>query len=227
MTSKDAQPPVFERPSRSSAGAGVVVHLAGIGMGANLGHRERTLLAAWHELTEASGVRGREFSSPYVSAPLDMQSENTFLNAVGLVETTLSPPALLHLLLDIEARHGRRRDPQARGYQDRPLDLDLLLVDDLCLRAPDLVLPHPRQHERLFVLEPLAEIMPEWRHPTLGRSVRELRDLVRRQGGQRLRRVRWSSAENARAEACRFPFVRLQCGHTKRQPDITTTEETP
>lgn len=174
--------------------AGRSFSLAGIGLGANLGKREARLLAAWQELATAPGLRPVALSSPWLTAPLGMVSKREFLNAVALVESALSPQDLLHLLLAIEARHGRRRDPQAQGWQDRPLDLDLLFYGDCHLEETHLHLPHPRLHERLFVLAPLAEILPDWRHPLIRESAANLCARLIRQGSQSVRKSRWSHA---------------------------------
>ncbi len=85
-----------------------------------------------------------------------MESSNWFTNCVGSLETELSAHELLHLLLRVEADFGRRRNAKAEGYQDRTLDLDILYFGHLLLEDKDLLLPHPRLKERLFVLEPLA-----------------------------------------------------------------------
>ncbi len=164
---------------------------AAIGMGANLGRRRETLLAAWRDLHDCVGIHPLRLSSPYLSEPLGMSSGNWFVNAVALLETTLPAPELLQTLLRLEERHGRRRQPRQCGYQDRSLDLDLLFLGELCLHSDTLTLPHPRLSERLFVLAPLAELLPRWRHPHCGRSAEELHAHLLVQCGQKVRRCQW------------------------------------
>lgn len=137
----------------------MVWHTAFIGLGSNLGPSMHILLAAWSALQETPGVETSRLSSPYRSRPIDMDSPHWFVNAVGLIRTSLDPMALLHTLQSLETQFGRRRDPLVHGYQDRPLDLDLLLFDDVHLDTAQLILPHPRMGDRLFVLEPLLEIL--------------------------------------------------------------------
>ena len=110
-----------------------------------------------------------------------------FLNRGLLVETTLSPWQVLRTALSIEAGLGRQRDlkdpkdlkdlkdPKVpRLYHSRPMDIDLIFYDDLVVDTSELTLPHPRMHLRRFVLEPLAEIMPDYRHPLMGKTMKEL-----------------------------------------------------
>src|SRR5204862_8246711 len=105
-------------------------------------------------------------SSLYRSAPVGFADQPDFINAVCIVDTTLSPSMLLTRLLTIEEVHGRVRS--RRRNAPRTLDLDLLLYGDLELSSPDLTLPHPRMHERAFVLVPLAEIAPALNVPGRG-----------------------------------------------------------
>ena len=168
-----------------------LANLAAIGMGSNLGNREATLLAAWHDLGLQPRIQPLQLSSPYLSAPLDMESDHGFINAVGLIQTSLQALDLLHTLQQLEKRYGRRRDSTASGYQDRTLDLDLLFFADLCLQTEELTLPHPRLHKRLFVLAPLAELLPSWRHPLLGGTAATWADKIARQGEQQVQRQQW------------------------------------
>ncbi|HTW54696.1 MAG TPA: 2-amino-4-hydroxy-6-hydroxymethyldihydropteridine diphosphokinase [Stellaceae bacterium] len=123
-------------------------------------------------------------SSWYESAPVPESDQPWFVNAVALISTDREPEVLLRLMLDVETRFGRVRGERNAA---RTLDLDLLDYDGLIIAAPHLTLPHPRLHERRFVLEPLCEIAPRWRHPWLGLTAMELAS--RLPSGQQVRRI--------------------------------------
>ncbi len=146
--------------------------LAAIALGSNLssgfGDRSANLHAAVDRLRSLGSVRA--VSSFYDTTPVGLLDQPRFLNAAVLLETSLTPMDLLSALLDIEAAMGRRRDLVApKG--PRVIDLDLLLVDDRMITTSALTLPHPELPNRLFVLEPLAEIAPDWVHPATGKTV--------------------------------------------------------
>ena len=131
----------------------------------------------------------------YLSEPVPASDQPWFVNGVVEIATELPPPELLARLLALEAQFGRER-----GTRDaaRTLDLDLLDYDGRECSTPDLVLPHPRLHERRFVLAPLCDIVPDWRHPRLGLSAAEL--LAGLPPGQPIRRT-----DSPKAGARRYP----------------------
>ncbi len=145
-----------------------------IGFGSNLGDSLSILQSAWNLLGENQEIWQVIFSSPYRTEPVGMNSDNWFVNAAGIFETSLQPHDLLTVLLEIEAHFGRVRREDVSGYQDRVLDLDLLMFEDLICDTSDLTIPHPHLHKRLFVLAPLAEIAPQYSHPVKRLSIGEL-----------------------------------------------------
>ena len=135
-----------------------------IGLGANLGDAQASLRAALQALAALPGCRLLRVSSFYRSAPVDASGAD-FHNAVAALHTVLAPLALLDALQAIEQQFGRER-PYANA--PRTLDLDLLLFGDQQLHSPRLTLPHPRLHQRAFVLQPLLELSPDLVAPGLG-----------------------------------------------------------
>jgi 2-amino-4-hydroxy-6-hydroxymethyldihydropteridine diphosphokinase len=131
-------------------------HTAYIGLGANLGDAQAQVRHALGELGRLPHTQLLAASSLYRSAPIDSSGDD-YINAVATLQTELAPHALLRALQRIEQAAGRKRPyPNA----PRTLDLDLLMVDELCLSTAELTLPHPRLHERAFVLVPLAALAP-------------------------------------------------------------------
>jgi 2-amino-4-hydroxy-6-hydroxymethyldihydropteridine diphosphokinase len=129
-----------------------------VGLGANLGDRERTLRAAVDALGVEEAIEVVAVSTLRETDPVGVGDQPRFLNGVAALETSLGARELLDRLLAVEQRYGRVRVPGEHG--PRTLDLDLLLYGDETIDEPGLAVPHPRIHERRFVLEPLAELAP-------------------------------------------------------------------
>jgi 2-amino-4-hydroxy-6-hydroxymethyldihydropteridine diphosphokinase len=142
-----------------------------IGFGSNQGDSVAICRAAIRSLSEHSAIRVVRVSSFYRTAPVGLLDQGWFVNGVILCTTSLSPSELMDVLHDVERSFGRTR---AVRWGPRTLDLDLLAYGDRVLQLPELTVPHARMHERRFVLAPLVEIHPEWIHPVLGQSAREL-----------------------------------------------------
>jgi 2-amino-4-hydroxy-6-hydroxymethyldihydropteridine diphosphokinase len=142
-----------------------------VGIGSNLAapRYSSPLQTAQAALTQlpAKGIAVTWLSRWYLSEPVPPSDQPWYVNAVAVVETRLAPAALLSVLLALEMRFGRRRGVRNAA---RTLDLDLLDYDGRRFATPRLTLPHPRLHERRFVLAPLVEIAPHWRHPELRRT---------------------------------------------------------
>jgi 2-amino-4-hydroxy-6-hydroxymethyldihydropteridine diphosphokinase len=160
---------------------------AAIALGSNLassfGDREANLREAVRRIETLGEVRA--VSSFYDTEPVGYREQPRFLNGALVLETELKPVELMRALLGVERAMGRIRGGRERATNQlgaaaavakgpRVIDLDLLLYGDWVLWAEELMLPHPAMAERRFVLEPLAEIAPEWVHPVLGVTVREL-----------------------------------------------------
>jgi len=153
-----------------------------LSLGSNLGERERLLERALERLA-AEGIRLLRVSSVWETEPVGRRAQPWFLNLVVEAETELFPRMLLARLRRIERELGRRR--QGPGAP-RPIDIDVLFYGEAVVRTPELEVPHPRLQQRRFVLEPLAELAPELRHPVSRRTVREMAEATR---AQRVRRI--------------------------------------
>lgn len=156
--------------------------VAYVGLGANIGEPRAQLDSAWDAIGRLPQTRAIARSGLYRTAPLGYANQPDFLNCVGKLDTTLEPHALLRNLQKIERDLGR-----VRAFRDAPrtIDLDLLLYGDGIVDTRDLVVPHPRMHERAFVLKPLLELDPGAVIPGRGSAA----DLLRACAGQRAERA--------------------------------------
>jgi len=152
-------------------------HLVYISLGSNQGDRLANLTEALRLLLPA--VAPLSYSPIYQTPPWGFADQDDFLNQVIKAQTALSPQELLVYLKEVEVRLGRQ--PTFR-YGPRLIDLDILFYDEQVLQSEGLVIPHPKLHERAFVLLPLSDLAPELRHPILGKTVTELLCQVSREG---------------------------------------------
>ena len=146
-----------------------------IALGSNLGDRRGHLESALEDLAAIERVELCAVSDFVETKPQGPPGQGPYLNAAAALRCEIEPRALLNTMLAIETAHGRDRAGEQR-WGPRTLDLDLLLFGSRIIDDPDLVIPHPRLHERPFVLVPLARIAPDAVHPVLGLTVRCLRD---------------------------------------------------
>jgi len=153
-----------------------------LSLGSNVGNREANLRQAISRLGTIGRVQ--KVSSFYETEPVEFVAQPWFLNCALALETEKMPKQLLSSILQIEQEMGRRRE-QKKG--PRTIDIDILLFGSSVIDTKDLTIPHPAMHERRFVLEALAEIAPEQRHPIFKRTVRELREAL--PAGQSVRKI--------------------------------------
>jgi 2-amino-4-hydroxy-6-hydroxymethyldihydropteridine diphosphokinase len=148
-----------------------------IGIGSNEGDREQHVSRAVSALARVPDIRVVQMAMLLETEPVGGPPQGPYLNTVVELETGMSPDALLQALQSIEQAGGRT--PSRERWGPRPIDLDILLYDEQVLDGPRLTVPHPRLHERRFVLEPLAQIAPSARHPVLKQTVAELLETFR------------------------------------------------
>lgn len=144
-----------------------------LALGSNIGAKEEQLRTAIRALETRVGTL-LKCSRFYTTAPVGFASDNAFVNAVVLLETTLSPETILDITQQIEREQGRTSKTVNGIHTDRTLDIDLLAYESHIINTPSLQLPHPRLHQRRFVLEPLCDVHPEGIHPTIHTSYQSL-----------------------------------------------------
>ncbi|MCG9968291.1 2-amino-4-hydroxy-6-hydroxymethyldihydropteridine diphosphokinase [Pelotomaculum terephthalicicum JT] len=141
--------------------------VAYVGLGSNVGDKAANISKALNLLGAAPGLRVVRVAPCYRTAPIGYAGQDWFINTVAEVETDLPPLDLLRLLLALEDRLGRVR---GRRWGPRTIDLDLLVYDKVAIDTPELVIPHPRMHERAFVMAPLADLAPGLVIPGRGKA---------------------------------------------------------
>ena len=142
-----------------------------LSLGSNLGNKEHNLQSAIKKLSEIIDIK--KTSSIYQTEPTDYEEQPNFLNLVIEAETNLSPEELIKSTQKIQKELGTKE--KAVRYGPRIIDIDILFYNDLIMKKENLTIPHPRLHERAFVLVPFAEIAPGWIHPSLKKSIVEIK----------------------------------------------------
>ena len=149
-----------------------------IGIGTNQGDRIQSMSSVLKKMLQL-GLKILKVSSLYESQAVGYESDNLFLNAVIKIQTELDAEEVLNFLMQIEVEMGRVR--QELGYADRPMDLDILAVEEEIIHTEILQVPHPRMHERAFVLIPFQEVWSDWKHPQMKLKITELCQMVHNQ----------------------------------------------
>lgn len=149
-----------------------------VALGSNLGHSDAHLAEACTALEKVFGPIITSFpwsrTKAWVHPDDPAETHPDYLNGVAIFHSEDAPEVILEQLLSIELAMGRKRDPSAPPWQPRLIDLDLIAAGQAILETERLILPHPRMHERPFVLGPLCKIMPNWEHPVLGKTAADL-----------------------------------------------------
>ncbi|WP_298651547.1 2-amino-4-hydroxy-6-hydroxymethyldihydropteridine diphosphokinase [uncultured Proteiniphilum sp.] len=152
-----------------------------LALGSNLGDKQKNIEEALDKIEERIGSI-ISLSAFHLTIPLGFQSENLFVNCVCEVVTDMNIYRLFAITQQIEKETGRADKSKNGRYADRTIDIDLILAGNLVIDTPELTVPHPRFHTRSFVLDPLFEIAPDLVHPLSGKTIRELREELDRNG---------------------------------------------
>lgn len=143
-------------------------------VGANLGDREATFASVIRSFEAESELLLLAASPVFETDPMGPGEQDAYLNAALRLRTWLSPAELLSTLQRIEEALGRDRRGESERWGPRMIDLDIVFYGERCIEMPGLTVPHPRAHQRSFVMRPLAELDPDWVHPRLGRTLAEI-----------------------------------------------------
>ena len=155
-------------------------HIAYLSVGSNIGNKRSNCQRGVDDLIDSGAAILMARSSFYRTEPVDYNDQDWFVNTVVKIKTTDSPHELLDRLKKIEKNHGRT--DSSKRFGPRVLDLDIIMFDDLVVRSPWLTLPHPRMHQRRFVLQPMCDIDPGVVHPVLKKKIQHLLDNIAAEG---------------------------------------------
>jgi dihydroneopterin aldolase / 2-amino-4-hydroxy-6-hydroxymethyldihydropteridine diphosphokinase len=161
----------------SSDNAGLKESIAYIGVGSNIGDRYKNILSAKKEISNSTSSHVVKVSKIYETEPVGYLDQDYFLNCIFKVSTVLTPEELLKLLLETEKILKRKR---IIHWGPRTIDLDILFYDTFIFSSPDLIIPHPRLHERMFVIKPLCDLAPDLIHPVLKESCIEISEKLKK-----------------------------------------------